>query len=90
MTTLTTTATWFWRESSIWYYEWAIRSIDPSHPNVPYIVTRLMTLRQQQADDKARRAAGADDLHPHDALVMAGAVAAFAAYLLLTTTGVIA
>lgn len=35
-----------------WFYRWAMREIDPMHPDVPKII-----LRQQQLDEKHRRVA---------------------------------
>jgi hypothetical protein len=31
----------FWREAAIRWYRWALREIDPMHPDVPFIVNRL-------------------------------------------------
>lgn len=36
---------YFWREAAILYYEAAIRSIDPLHEDVPFIVRRINELK---------------------------------------------
>lgn len=38
----------FWREWKLAYFEWAIRSIDPLHEDVPYIVQQINQLKAER------------------------------------------
>ena len=37
-----------WREWRIAYYSWAEREIDPMHPDVSHVATRLVELRAER------------------------------------------
>lgn len=43
-----------WREFAIAYYRWALREIDPQHPDVPRIVLRLRALLDQRCSEPLR------------------------------------
>jgi len=44
-----------WRELSIAWYEWALRSIDPLHEDVGLIVQRINELKSERLDSQYRR-----------------------------------
>ena len=43
-----------WREAAIWYFEWALREIHPAHNDVPLIVLRLSSLKDERMESLSR------------------------------------
>jgi hypothetical protein len=42
------------RVAALVYYRWALREMDPLHPDVPHVVRRIRELEERASADDAR------------------------------------